>query len=139
MRIERRTSGDVTVLSCAGAIDADGVRRLRKQTGAAVETGCQQVVVSLGDVAFSDSQALAHLVTASQRPGDGGGEVVFSASSGNRQMLKTLGLSGQLKVFPDDQAALAHFGEDGAALGLKLQRPLGWGRAGPEEGARPRP
>ncbi|MHC4819251.1 MAG: STAS domain-containing protein [Planctomycetota bacterium] len=131
MRIERRTSGDVTVLACAGAVDADSVRALGEKTGAAVETGCQQLVVSLGDVAFSDSRALAHLVTASQRHEDGNGEVVFSASTGNRQMLKTLGLARQLKVFADDQAALAHFGEDGAALGLKLRRPLGWGRAGP--------
>jgi anti-anti-sigma factor len=139
MRIERRTVGDLTVLACTGAIDADGVRALGAKTDTAVETGCQRVVIRLDDVTFSDSRALAHVVTECRRLEDGDGEVVFSASTSNRQMLKTLGLAGQLKVFPDEKAALAHFGEDGSAPGLKPRRPFGWPRVWPEEGARPRP
>jgi len=127
MKIERRTAGDLTVLECAGEVNADGVRALRKRTDAAIETGCRRMVVSLGDVTFSDSRALAHLVTACQGLAQGDGEVVYSASSSNRRMLKTLGLDRQLKVFPDARAALAHIGEDGSALGLKLERSFRYG------------
>lgn len=125
MRIERRTAGDLTFLACTGEVDAEGVRALRRNADAAIETGCQRMVVSLGDVSYSDSRALAHLVRASQSLTPSDREVVYAASSGNRRMLKTLGLAQRLELFPDDQAAVAHVGGDGGALGLKFRQPFG--------------
>jgi len=45
-------AGDVTILACAGAIDADSVRALGEKTDALVQTGCHRLVLSLGEVEF---------------------------------------------------------------------------------------
>jgi anti-anti-sigma factor len=143
VRIERKTAGNVTILELAGAIDADGVRALDESTDAVVEAGCRRLVFSLGAAEFFDSRVVTCLTTASKRLKGVKGKVVVSASSDIRQMLQTLGLAPQLKVFPDDRAALAHFGEDGDALGvgalLYPRPPSGSEGAWPEEHPRPRP
>lgn len=143
MKIERETAGNVTILAVAGAIDADGVRALDESGDALVETGCRRVILSLRDVEFFDSRVVTCLTGVSKRLEDVRGRVVVSATSETRRMLEGLGLARQLKVFPHDQAALAHFGEDGGALGigarLEPRQPSGEEGAWPEEHPRPRP
>lgn len=144
MKIERKTAGDVTVLALAGAIDADAVRALREKTDAIVETGCHQLVFSLREVEFFDSRVIACLITASLRLQGVNGDVVISGSPSAHETLETLGLARQLKVFPDERAALAYFGEEGGDFGgcgarLTPPHPSGSGGAWPEEHPRPRP
>ncbi|MHC4138179.1 MAG: STAS domain-containing protein [Planctomycetota bacterium] len=141
MRIEPRAAGNVTILACAGAIDADSVRVLGEKTDAVVETGCRRLVLSLGEVEFYDSTLVARLATASQRLEDVKGEMVISASLATLQLLRTLGIAKKLKVFTNDRAALSYFDEAGDGLGARLEppRPSGSPGAWPEEHPRPRP
>ncbi|MHC4974611.1 MAG: STAS domain-containing protein [Planctomycetota bacterium] len=112
MRIARRTAGNVTILALAGEFDDDGVRALGEKTDAVVEKGCHRLVFSLGNVRFFNSTVFGNLVTASRHLKDVNAELVVSAPSDVVQrMLDTLGLARQLRVFPDDRAALAYFRE----------------------------
>ncbi|MHC4819253.1 MAG: STAS domain-containing protein [Planctomycetota bacterium] len=145
MKIERKTAGSVTILACAGAIDVDSVGALSENTDAVVGMGCRRLVVSLGDLEFASSAMLASLIMAHRRLSEVDGEVVISAASVFlAKTIKTLGLDQALKIFPDDRAALAHFGAEGGdftASGARLKppRPSGSEGAWPEEHPRPRP
>jgi len=143
VRIERETTGDVTVLACEGAVDDEGVRALDETTDAVVETGCHRLVLSLRGVEFYDSTVVARVASASERLEKVKGEMVISAPLSTLQMLRTLGLARKLKVFTNDMAALDYFGEDGNGLGVgaRLEPPPPSGSAGawPEEHPRPRP
>ena len=117
MRITRRSAGSVTILALAGEIDAQSVRALGEKTDAVIETGCRRVVFSLGEMKFFNSVVFACLVTASRHLKDVDAELVVSAPSGTLQMmLEVLGLTGQVRVFPNDRAALAYFGEERDAV-----------------------
>jgi anti-anti-sigma factor len=114
VRIARKTAGSVTILALTGEFDAEGVRALDEKTDAVVKRGCHRLVFSLGNVRFFNSAVFANLVTASRHLRDVNAELVVSARSDMLQMtLETLGLAGQLRVFPDERAALAYFGEEG--------------------------
>jgi len=144
VRIERKTSGNVTILTCAGAIDADGVRALGEKADAVVQTGCRRLVFSLGDVKFFDSTVLDRLTLAARRLREVEGKAVISASSGTLRLLRSLGLAKRVRVFLHDRAALAYFGEEGGDVtgsGARLAPPRPSDSAGawPEQHPRPRP
>ena len=144
MRIERKTAGNVTILTCAGTIDADGVRALGEKADAVVQTGCRRLVFSLGDVKFFDSTVLDRLTTAARRLKEVQGKAVISGSFGTLRMLRSLGLAKRVRIFPHDRAALAYFGEEGGDVtgsGSRLEPPRPSDSAGswPEEHPRPRP
>jgi len=143
VRIARKSAGNVTILALTGEIDTDGVRALGEKTDAVVGTGCHRLVFSLSNVRFFNSAVFACLVTASRHLDDVDAELVVSASSGTLQlMLEALGLSGQVRVFPNDRAALAYFGEEGSEVTVHrvlLEPPRQPGSAGaqPTHGIRP--
>lgn len=146
MKIERETAGKVTILAVAGAIDAEGVRALKRSTYALVARGCRRMIFSLRHAEFFDSNVISCLDAASKLLREVQGEVVVSASADNRELLRLLQLTDtapKLQVFPHDQAALAHFGEDGDDLGVSARleppQPSGEEGAWPEEHPRPRP
>jgi anti-anti-sigma factor len=116
MKIDRRTAGDVTVLTFAGELDSDNLPAAREETDGVIQSGCDRLVFNLDGLAFLNSSALAYLITVHKRVKSMGGQLVFSAPSRFFQTtVKHLGLEGEFQVFPDDQAALEHFGVGGAA------------------------
>ncbi len=143
MRIARKSAGNVTILALAGEIDANAVRALGEKTDTVVGTGCHRVVFSLGEMKFFNSAVFACLVTASRHLKDVDAELVVSAPSGTLQMmLETLGLTGQVKVFPSDRAALDYFAverDDVTTPGAWFDTPRPSGSAGaqPTRGIRP--
>ncbi|MHC4974613.1 MAG: STAS domain-containing protein [Planctomycetota bacterium] len=144
MSIERETAGQVTILAVAGAIDADGVCTLKRNTYALVAKGCRRMIFSLRGVESFDSNVIPCLHAASNLLKEVQGELVVSASSDNRELLRLLQLTDsvpQFEVFPHDQAALAHFGEDEDTLdiGARLEPPQPSGEEGawPEDHPRP--
>jgi len=143
VRIARKTAGSVTILALAGEIDSDGVRALNENTDMVVETGCHRLIFSLGSVRFFNSAVFGCLVTASRHLEDVDAELVVSAPSGMlRKTFEVLGIARQLRVFPDDRAALAYFGEEGddsTSLGARLDPPRPSGSAGVRPAELPRP
>jgi anti-anti-sigma factor len=116
VRIDRRTAGSVTILAFAGEIDSDNLPAARVETDGVIQAGCDRLVFNLGQLAFLNSSALAYFITVHKRVKSMDGELVFSEPSRFFQTtIKHLGLEGEFKVFPDDQAALEHLGEGGAA------------------------
>jgi anti-sigma B factor antagonist len=112
----RRAVGNVTILSFAGELDSDNLPAAREETDGVIQSGCDRLVFNLGELAFLNSSALAYLITVHKRVKSMGGQLVFSAPSRFFQTtIKHLGLEGEFTVFPDDQAALEHFGQGGAA------------------------
>jgi len=116
VRIDRKTAGDVTILAFAGEMDSDNLPAAREATDGVITAGCDRLVFNLGELAFINSSALAYLITVHKRVKSMDGELVFSAPSRFFQTtIRHLGLEGEFRVFPDDQAALEHFGGGGAA------------------------
>ena len=116
MKIDRKTAGDVTILAFAGEMDSDNLPKAREETDSVITAGCDRLIFNLGELAFINSSALAYLITVHKRVKSMNGELVFSAPSRFFQTtLRHLGLEGEFKIFPDDQAALDHFGAGGAA------------------------
>jgi anti-sigma B factor antagonist len=116
MRIDRKTAGAVTILAFTGELDADNLPAAREETDELIQAGADRLVLNLGQLNFINSSSLAYLITVHKRVKSMGGALVFSQPSGFFQMtIKHLGLEREFTVFPDDRAALEHFGESGDA------------------------
>jgi len=116
MRIDRKAAGNVTILAFAGEMDADNLPAARAETDGVIQGGCDRLVFNLGQLAFINSSALAYLISVHKRVKSMDGELVFSQPSRFFQTtIRHLGLEREFRIFPDDQAALDHFGRRGEA------------------------
>jgi len=112
MKIDRRTAGSVTILAFTGEIDSGDLSAARAETDGVIEEGCDRLILNLGQLGFLNSTALAYLISVHKRVQSMSGELVFSEPSSFFQTtIRHLGLEREFTVFPDDRAALAHFGE----------------------------
>lgn len=94
--IERQDSTKTCVVRLSGDIDMAIVPELRAQVEEMIDTGCQNVVLSLGDVDYVDSSALGLLVGLDHKLRPFGGRLVLADSS--RDVSRILELSGLVSV-----------------------------------------
>ena len=115
MKIEQRTTGDVTILEFMGEFDALSLPQVVETVEALTEKRCTQLVINLRLLQFSDSSALGYLIKTSKRFKELGGELVLSEPSRFFQTtIETLGIDQILKVFPSDDEAVRHLREAGS-------------------------
>jgi len=115
MKVRRRQVGDVDVLTFEGEFDASTMPAIEAIDGI-LEQGRSRLVFSFAELTFVASPVLGYFVKVGKRVKELGGAVVFSRPSPFMQAtIRTLGLDQIFDVYPDDNAALRHFGAEGDA------------------------
>ncbi|MHC4163973.1 MAG: STAS domain-containing protein [Planctomycetota bacterium] len=116
MRIERKTVGNVTILAFAGEFDATDLAEADERVGVVVAEGRTRLVANLRELTFIDSMWIGYLLKTARRLKARDGELVLSEPSRFFQRVgQAIGIDRVFEIFPDDRAALEHFGEDGPA------------------------
>lgn len=111
MGIDRTDDGAVTILAFSGELDRVNLKELTESIEAVVSSGRVKLVFNLEKLRFIDSTALGCFLRTQTRVTGEGGEIVFSAPSQYaRGPFRTLGIDQAFKIYPDDDAAVAHFG-----------------------------
>ena len=111
MKIERKSVGDITILAFAGEFDAMDLADANQAMGGVTDDGSTRLVFNLSGLTFINSMWISYLLKTNKDLKAQGGELVLSEPSRFFQTtIKHLGLDGEFRVFPDDQAALEHFG-----------------------------
>jgi anti-sigma B factor antagonist len=88
-----------TTLTLAGELDLATVPELREQMIAATEAGARSLVLDMREVSFMDSTALAAIINAKKRMGEGGQvTLVLPRDSYGRLIFEATGLDGVLDV-----------------------------------------
>jgi anti-sigma B factor antagonist len=116
MKIERRTSGNVTILAFTGEFDAFNLPTISEKIDALIQTGCTKLVFNLRLLKFINSSALGYLIKTHKRLKELDGELVLAEPSKFFQTtIKTLGIDQSFKVYPDDIEAVKYFHDAGGA------------------------
>jgi anti-sigma B factor antagonist len=141
MKIERKTAGNVTILTFVGEFDAYNLPGVSEKIEALIETGCRRLVFNLRLLKFINSTALGYFIKTAKRLKELDGELVLAEPSKFFQTtIKTLGIDQVFRIYPNDQEAVKYFhyrDEDGGTAGMPArldpQRPSGSGTAPPPE------
>jgi len=130
MWIEGKVSGDVRILGLSGEFDAAETRELARELDAATSAEALRVVLNVEKLRFAGAAALGCLAHARAKARMRAGDLVLSGpSTFLRSLLRTVGLERSLRAFPDDEAALRHFGARGGRL-ANPPAPRSWIRFG---------
>jgi anti-sigma B factor antagonist len=114
--IKTHRRGSVVVAEISGELDSSHVAVLSATLNPKLDAGNARWVFDLAGVTFVSSTALGLLLATAKQAKAGGGELVVARpSSFVSRVLMTLGVGVALRSFPSVDAALAHFGVDGAA------------------------
>jgi len=112
MKIARKRHGTVTILALAGEFDTDTLPGISRSVDTLIEDGASRFVFNLGALDFIDSSAIGYLIKTRKLLMEQKGEFVISEPSKFfRTTVSALGIDHIIKIFPDDEAALAYFGE----------------------------
>ena len=96
--IQKNTTGQLCELTLTGEIDVYTAPSLKQELVALIESGCVNVIVDLGGVAFIDSSGLGVLVSALRRARERDGSVRIVCDRDS--VLKIFRITGLDKVFP---------------------------------------
>ena len=96
--IQKNTTGQLCELTLMGEIDVYTAPTLKQELVAIIESGCVNVIVELGGVAFIDSSGLGVLVSALRRARERDGSVRIVCDRDG--VLKIFRITGLDKVFP---------------------------------------
>lgn len=126
--IERREGRQACVFHLAGDIDVAVVPELRSALDRAIETGCDNIVLDLGEVTYADSSALGLLVWLDHRLQPREGKAILAGA--NEDVSRIFELSGLLSVAgcleegEDVESAVACFDVAGAGTAAEWSRSL---------------
>lgn len=113
LKVASRTVGDVAILSFAGDFDAASDPSSIEDVDALIAE-CKRVIFNFSGLTFVNSSALGYLLKTVRALRDRGGELVFSEPAKCFwNILEVYGVGQVFAVYPDDQAALQHFGQNG--------------------------
>ncbi len=93
-----RRNGRITVIQLTGELDAYTSARFREVMVDAIESGGENVVVSMAEVQYIDSSGLGALVGGLKRSSERNGRVVIVCAQ--PQVRKVFEITGLEKVFP---------------------------------------
>jgi len=115
VKIERKTVGAINILAFTGEFDAMDLADANEKMGGVTDEGCTRLVFNLSDLTFINSMWISYLLKTNKDLKAQGGELVLSEPSRFFQRVgQAIGLEKVFEIFPDDSAALKHFGEDGS-------------------------
>jgi anti-sigma B factor antagonist len=109
LETERFATGGV-LLRPAGELDIATAPALRERLTEAFDAGAERLVVGLTDVTFMDSVALAVLLQAGRRAGDGRMAIVIAPDSYAGLIFRIAGISHILTLVATRDEALAAVG-----------------------------
>ncbi|MHC4959876.1 MAG: STAS domain-containing protein [Planctomycetota bacterium] len=116
MKIERRTSGDVTLLSFRGELDAFNLGAVTDKLDKLIESGVRRLIFNMQELRRINSSALGYMLKTRKRLAQMGGDLVVTAPSACLSTaMTTLGLDQVMRVFPDDKQALKYLHNGGAS------------------------
>ncbi|MBK9384224.1 MAG: STAS domain-containing protein [Planctomycetes bacterium] len=109
MRIEKVTTEDYAILHLKGEFDAIFFPRFNEEVESLLAEGRSWVVVNLRFVRFINSTALGAIIKAKKAATAAKGDLVISQPSAFcKDVLQKVGLDKIIKVFEDDEVAVAH-------------------------------
>jgi stage II sporulation protein AA (anti-sigma F factor antagonist) len=109
VNIEKRTVGDIPILTFAGEFDAvSSPATLEEIDGLIGES--TRVVFNFRGLTFINSSALGYLIKTAKALEDQGGELVYSEPTKPfRNIVETYGVADRVNLFPNDQTAVDYF------------------------------
>ncbi|MHC4958677.1 MAG: STAS domain-containing protein [Planctomycetota bacterium] len=106
MRIERKSDGDIEVLTLTGEFDATEVPNIEKEIDALVDDYRTRIVMDFSNLRWIDSSALGCLIRTQTRLRPLGGEQVLASPEGLvKTTIKTVGIDRMMRIFPDANEA----------------------------------
>lgn len=110
MDIAREERGDVTVVRLGGDFDFHDVAAATDALGACLDEGVHRVVFDLAGLGFISSGGIGFFIQTAKRLRKLGGDVVLAAPPASLGwVIETLGIDRVFRIFPDAEAAIAHF------------------------------
>ncbi|HEX5138818.1 MAG TPA: STAS domain-containing protein [Planctomycetota bacterium] len=124
MRIEHSRQGDLSVVSLEGEFDFHDVTQASEVIGAFIDEGARRLVFDLRALRFLSSGGIGYFIQTAKRLRNLGGELVLANSPESFDWVaRTLGIDRVIRMFPDDQAAIAHLRDAGRAADLPAGPP----------------
>jgi anti-anti-sigma factor len=110
MKIDTRDKGDVKVVRVEGKLDTNTTPEAERRLGEALEQGASKILVDFEDLDFVSSAGLRILLATAKKLGARGGALrVCSLNETVRDIFDISGFSTLLRVFDNEQDALADF------------------------------
>ncbi len=112
MKIEREINGDVAVLTMRGEFDSFVVNSYLEEVESLAANGIRNIVLDMRAVKFIMSTAIGAIVKSRKMMKEFGGDLVIAQPSGFvRDVLDSLGLTKVIKVFDENNEAVASLGK----------------------------
>jgi anti-anti-sigma factor len=110
MKIDMHDEGDVKVVRFEGKLDTNTTPEAEVRLGEILEQGARKIVIDFEDLDFVSSAGLRILLATAKKLGACGGALrVCSLNETVRDIFDISGFSTLLRVFDDEQEALAGF------------------------------
>jgi anti-anti-sigma factor len=119
MKLTKQVRGDAALLTVQGEFDSFVCNPFIEQIDRLAEEGVTLVALSMKGIKFINSTGVGCIIKSRKKLKELDGDLVIARPSGFvRESLESLGLTGVLKVFDTDEAALQHFkASDGVDMG----------------------
>jgi len=116
MKIERKTAGDVNIISFSGEFDAFNLPTISEKIDGLIQKGCTRLVFNLHLLKFINSSALGYLIKTHKHLRTVDGELVLAEPSKFFQTtIATLGIDQIFKIFETSEDAVNYFHDAGEA------------------------
>ena len=116
MNISNQQHGSVDVVKLPQRLVMENAPAVRKDLLHLINTGHQQLVLDLGEVAFVDSSGLSVLVSALKAANKNAGSVVLlNLTNDVRALIELTRMHEVFQIFADEQAAIDQLNQEVAA------------------------
>ncbi len=116
MNISNQQHGNVDVVKLPQRLVMENAPAVRKDLLHLIDTGHQQLVLDLGEVAFVDSSGLSVLVSALKAANKNAGSVVLlNLTNDVRALIELTRMHEVFQIFADEQAAIDQLNQEVAA------------------------
>ena len=116
MNISNQQHGNVDVVKLPQRLVMENAPAVRKDLLHLIDTGHQQLVLDLGEVAFVDSSGLSVLVSALKAANKNTGSVVLlNLTNDVRALIELTRMHEVFQIFADEQAAIDQLNQEVAA------------------------
>ena len=116
MNISNQQHGNVDVVKLPQRLVMENAPAVRKDLLHLINTGHQQLVLDLGEVAFVDSSGLSVLVSALNAANKNAGSVVLlNLTNDVRALIELTRMHEVFQIFADEQAAIDRLNQEVAA------------------------
>ena len=114
MRVEQKTTDDVTILAFDGELDAFNLSAVSEKVDALINAGSTKLVVNLRLLTFINSSALGWLLETRERLDELAGDLVIAEPSEFfERAAVSLGIDRIFEIYPVEDEAVRHFQEAG--------------------------